>query len=92
MVASNLPTSSRQLLISGLLLAGVGAIAASGKAVIVKLAYRHGADATALLALRMMIAFPFFIAMGMWAARRAQPLGNGDRWRVLLLGDRKSVV
>ncbi len=84
--ASNLPTSSRRLLISGLLLAGVGAIAASGKAVIVKLAYRHGADATALLALRMLIAFPFFIAMGVWAARRAQPLSSGDRWRVLLLG------
>jgi len=84
--APPLPTSSRRLLISGLLLAATGAIAASGKAVIVKLAYRHGADATALLALRMMIAFPFFIAMGMWASRRAQPLSVGDRWRVLLLG------
>lgn len=86
MVAPTLPTSSRRLLISGLLLAATGAIAASGKAVIVKLAYRHGADATALLALRMMVAFPFFIAMGMWAARRAQSLSVGDRWRVLLLG------
>ena len=80
------PTSSRRLLINGLLLAGMGAIAASGKAVIVKLAYRHGVDATALLALRMMIAFPFFVAMGMWAARRALPLSTGDWWRVLLLG------
>jgi len=81
-----LPTSSRRLLISGLLLAAIGAIAASGKAVIVKLAYRHGVDATALLALRMMIAFPFFVAMGVWAARRALPLSAGDWWRVLLLG------
>lgn len=84
--ASALPTRSRRLLISGLLLAGMGAIAASGKAVIVKLAYRHGADATTLLALRMLIAFPFFIAMGLWAARRAQPLSRGDRGRVVLLG------
>ncbi|MEA5666502.1 DMT family transporter [Stenotrophomonas sp. ATCM1_4] len=84
--ASALPTRSRRLLISGLLLAGMGAIAASGKAVIVKLAYRHGADATTLLALRMLIAFPFFIAMGLWAARRAQPLSWGDRGRVVLLG------
>ena len=81
-----LPTRSRSLLLSGLLMAGVGAIAASGKAVIVKLAYRHGADATTLLALRMMIAFPFFIAMGLWAAKRTEPLSRGDMARVALLG------
>jgi len=81
-----LPTASRRLLLSGLLLAGMGAIAASGKAVIVKLAYRHGADATTLLALRMLIALPFFIAMGAWAARRAQPLARGDLVRVAVLG------
>ncbi|MGV8959311.1 MAG: DMT family transporter [Stenotrophomonas sp.] len=86
-IASPLPTRSRQLLISGLLLAAVGAIAASGKAVIVKLAYRHGVDATALLALRMLIAFPFFVVMGLWAARRARtPLTAGDWLQVALLG------
>ncbi len=85
-VVAPLPTRSRRLLISGLLLAGAGAIAASGKAVIVKLAYRHGVDAAALLALRMLVAFPFFIVMGVWAARRVPPLSPGDRWRVLLLG------
>ena len=84
--APALPTRSRRLLVSGLLLAGMGAIAASGKAVLVKLAYRHGADATTLLALRMMIAFPFFLVMGIWAGRRASPLSRGDRGRVLLLG------
>ncbi len=85
-VASSLPTTSRRLLASGLLLAGVGAIAASGKAVIVKLAYRHGADATTLLALRMLVALPFFVAMGAWAARRALALSRGDLGRVALLG------
>ncbi len=85
-VSSPLPTTSRRLLASGLLLAAVGAIAASGKAVIVKLAYRHGADATTLLALRMLVALPFFVAMGAWAARRAQPLSRGDLWRVVVLG------
>ncbi|WP_312346471.1 DMT family transporter [Stenotrophomonas acidaminiphila] len=74
------------MLASGLLLAGVGAIAASGKAVIVKLAYRHGADATTLLALRMLVALPFFVAMGAWAARRAPALSRGDLGRVALLG------
>jgi len=85
-VASSLPTKSRRLLASGLLLAGVGAIAASGKAVIVKLAYRHGADATTLLALRMLVALPFFVTMGAWAARRAPALSRGDLGRVALLG------
>ncbi len=85
-VSSPLPATSRRLLASGLLLAAVGAIAASGKAVIVKLAYRHGADATTLLALRMLVALPFFVAMGAWAARRAQPLSRGDLWRVAVLG------
>jgi drug/metabolite transporter (DMT)-like permease len=81
-----LPTTSQRLLASGLLLAGVGAIAASGKAVIVKLAYRHGADATTLLALRMLVALPFFVAMGAWASRRAPALSRGDLGRVALLG------
>lgn len=85
-VHSPLPTTSRRLLASGLLLAAIGAIAASGKAVIVKLAYRHGADATTLLALRMLVALPFFVAMGAWAARRTQPLSRGDLWRVAVLG------
>ncbi|KRG45454.1 multidrug DMT transporter permease [Stenotrophomonas pictorum JCM 9942] len=84
--SSPLPSSSRRVLVSGLLMAGAGAIMASGKAVIVKLAYRHGVDATALLALRMLVAFPFFLAMGIWAARRASPLARGDLWRVAVLG------
>lgn len=71
---------------SGLLLAAMGAIAFSGKAIIVKLGYRYGADAVTLLALRMLVAFPFFALMGVWAARRAAPLAMADRWRVVLLG------
>ncbi len=44
----------------GLTLAAVGAIAFSGKAIIVKLAYRHGVDAVTLIMLRMLFALPFF--------------------------------
>ncbi len=85
--AARFPTGSRQLLLSGLALAAVGAIAASGKAVIVKLAYRHGVDASAFLALRMLVAFPFFVVMGVWAARRARTaLAPGDWWNVAVLG------
>lgn len=71
---------------SGLVLAALGAIAFSGKAIIVKLGYRYGADAVTLLALRMLVAFPFFLLMGCWAARRSAPLSNADRVRILLLG------
>jgi drug/metabolite transporter (DMT)-like permease len=71
---------------SGLVLAALGAIAFSGKAIIVKLGYRYGTDAVTLLALRMLVAFPFFLLMGFWAARRSAPLSNADRMRILLLG------
>ena len=85
--APNAGSHARSLAVSGLLLAAIGAVAASGKAVIVKLAYRHGVDATSLLALRMLIALPFFIVMGVWAARRAsQALDLRDWLHVSLLG------
>ena len=71
---------------SGLVLAALGAIAFSGKAIIVKLGYRYGTDAVTLLALRMLVAFPFFLLMGAWAARRSAPLSVADRWCVVLLG------
>ena len=71
---------------AGLVLAALGAIAFSGKAIIVKLGYRYGADAVTLLALRMLVAFPFFLLMGFWAARRSARLSNGDRRKVVLLG------
>jgi hypothetical protein len=38
-----------------------GAIAFSGKAIIVKLAYRHGVDAVTLIMLRMLFALPLFV-------------------------------
>ena len=48
---------------TGLLLAVAGSIAFSGKAIIVKLAYRHGVDAVTLVMLRMVFALPFFMLM-----------------------------
>jgi hypothetical protein len=39
-----------------------GSIAFSGKAIIVKLAYRHGVDAVTLLMYRMLFALPLFVA------------------------------
>ena len=50
----------------GLLLSAFGAIAFSGKAIIVKLAYRHDVDAVTLIMLRMVFALPLFVALALW--------------------------
>ncbi len=68
---------------SGLLLALAGATAFSGKAIIVKLAYRHGVDAVTLIMLRMLLALPLFLALAWWAGRGRQPLTARD-WRVVV--------
>ncbi len=55
-----------------MVLATLGAIAFSGKAIIVKLAYRYGVDAVTLIMLRMLFALPFFLVMAWWASRKLQ--------------------
>ena len=75
---------------SGLLLALAGSIAFSGKAIIVKLAYRHGVDAVTLLMYRMLFALPMFLAMAWWASHRSAtpvvPLTRRDWLGILGLG------
>ena len=70
----------------GLLLAGFGSIAFSGKAIIVKLAYRYGVDAVTLIMYRMLFALPLFALMAWWASRGKPPLTRKDWWGVLGLG------
>ena len=64
----------------------MGSIAFSGKAIIVKLAYRYGVDAVTLIMLRMMFALPFFAVMAWWASRGKPPLTRKDWLGVLGLG------
>lgn len=85
-VAGTSPPARPRPLAGGFALAALGAIAFSGKAIIVKLGYRHGVDAVTLLALRMLVAFPLFLLMGVWAARRTAPLARGDGIKILALG------
>jgi len=66
---------------AGLALAVLGAIGFSGKAIIIKLAYRHGVDAVTLLMLRMALALPLFALLAWWAGRGRPPLSGRD-WRV----------
>jgi drug/metabolite transporter (DMT)-like permease len=80
----------RPHLTSGLLLAAAGSIAFSGKAIIVKLAYRYGVDAVTLIMYRMLFALPLFLAMVWWATARAKgklvPLNRRDAWGIVGLG------
>ena len=71
---------------TGLILAIVGSIAFSGKAIIVKLAYRYGVDAVTLIMYRMLFALPIFAVMAWWASRGKEALTRNDWLGVLGLG------
>ena len=71
---------------SGLALAALGAIAFSGKAIIVKLAYRYGVDAVTLIMLRMLFALPMFLVLAWWAGRGKPALSARDWWVCGALG------
>lgn len=64
----------------------MGAIAFSGKAIIVKLAYRYGVDAVTLIMYRMLFALPIFTLMAWWASRGKAALTRKDWLGVLWLG------
>jgi drug/metabolite transporter (DMT)-like permease len=70
----------------GLLLASAGAIAFSGKAIIVKLAYRYGVDAVTLITYRMLFALPLFMLLAWWAGRGKPALERRDWIAVVGLG------
>jgi drug/metabolite transporter (DMT)-like permease len=69
----------------------LGAIAFSGKAIIVKLAYRYGVDAVSLIMLRMLFALPFFAGIAWWTSRKRKgvappPLTRKDWLGIVWLG------
>jgi drug/metabolite transporter (DMT)-like permease len=70
----------------GLALAAAGSIAFSGKAIIVKLAYRHGVDAVTLIMYRMLFALPLFVALAWWAGRGKPALTRRDAGVIAGLG------
>jgi drug/metabolite transporter (DMT)-like permease len=70
----------------GLLLAALGAIAFSGKAIIVKLAYRYGVDAVTLIMYRMLFALPMFLLLTWWAGLGKPKLTWRDARTILGLG------
>jgi drug/metabolite transporter (DMT)-like permease len=78
--------AARQVFLSGLALAVAGSVMFSAKAIVVKLAYRHGVDAETLLALRMLFAAPFFAAALWWTSRGAAPLTRRERGLLVTIG------
>lgn len=84
--APSTAASRRAAWLGGMALAATGSVLFSGKAVIVKLAYRYGVDAVALIGLRMLFALPMFAAAAWWIergppARRAAAAGIASPWR-----------
>jgi drug/metabolite transporter (DMT)-like permease len=73
-------------LLHGLALATIGSVAFSGKAIIIKLAYRYGVDSVTLIMYRMLFALPFFLAMAWWSGRGKPALQARDLLGVTLLG------
>ena len=72
----------------GLLMAGLGSILFSGKAILVKLAFGYGANAETLIALRMLMALPLFWGIYWWQACRQvmSPLTFKDKMKIFALG------
>lgn len=58
----------------------------SAKAVIAKLLYREGIDAVTLIALRMLLSLPVFLAVAVWTWRRQPRLDARDLGSIALLG------
>ena len=73
---------------SAILLAGLGAILFSAKAIVVKLCYAHGADAATVLALRMLFSLPFFWSAVWWVSKtqNLDPVCRKDRFALIVLG------
>jgi len=81
-LSATTPLARPQRLWPGLALATAGSIAFSGKAIIVKLAYRYGVDAVTLIMYRMLFALPLFVGLAWWAGRGRPPLTARD-WRIV---------
>ena len=67
---------------TGLAMAGAGAVAFSGKAIVVKLSYRYGVDAVTVIMYRMLFALPLFLMLSWWSGR-GQPALTARDWRTL---------
>lgn len=72
----------------GILMAGLGSVLFSGKAILVKLAFTYNASAETIIALRMLMALPLFWSIYWWQARRKtmSSLSLVDQVKIFILG------
>ncbi|MEY3951740.1 MAG: hypothetical protein RL320_542 [Pseudomonadota bacterium] len=71
----------------GVLLGALGAVLFSHKAIVIKLSYLYSASPEVLLALRMLLAFPFFMLTLRWFERTPAPRMSAQDWlQVAFLG------
>jgi drug/metabolite transporter (DMT)-like permease len=80
--------SQHRRYLSGILMAGLGSVLFSGKAILVKLAFTYNANAETIIALRMLMALPLFWAIFWWQARRLtmSRLSLVDQIKIFILG------
>ena len=67
-------------------LAATSAVLFSAKAIVAKLTYRYDVDVVTVVALRMVLALPVFLAVALYHRRKSGPLPAADRVRLGLLG------
>lgn len=90
-LAKFLPPSYLSGRAAGILMATLGAVLFSAKAIVVKFTYRYGIDAVTLIAFRMLFAMPFFAAVAWHQSRRAARgeivvMTGKERAQVIVLG------
>lgn len=78
-------------LYTGLLLAGLGSILFSAKAIVAKLTYQYGVNALTVLGFRMLLALPVFLMIAYWQMRKVKagqlkPLTLKQMFELLILG------
>jgi drug/metabolite transporter (DMT)-like permease len=81
-------TVHRKNYLYGILMAAVGSVLFSGKAILVKLCFGYGINPETLIALRMLMALPMFWAVYWWESRRKTmaPISWLDRGKLFFLG------
>lgn len=81
-------TLQRKRYLYAILMAGLGSVLFSGRAILIKLAFTYGANAETLLALRMLMALPMFWSIYWWQSRKQKmaPVSWTDRIKILSLG------
>ncbi|WP_027136791.1 DMT family transporter [Gaetbulibacter saemankumensis] len=70
---------STKSFVYGVLLAVLGIILFSSKAVMVKLAYNYNIDALSVLLLRMLFSFPFYVVVALWYRKRPNNASVGQK-------------